>query len=677
MSRLSPPLAARFEAIRVVGQGGFGQVLAVREIAGGRLGALKRIAFQGDGARELREARVASELRDPGLVDVYEVGVAGDEVYLFMELADGTLEDLFDEEDPTRALELLADAGGGLAALHAAGLVHRDVKPANVLRVGDRGKLADLGLVRGPDLPTLTATGVILGTPDYLAPEQARGERPGPASDIFAYAAVAYRILARRRVYPGDDPGAVVMAAARGERSPLEAAGLPEGPGRQLLEAALSIAPADRPGDVVEVAAALRQLAGTDLRRPAPNPTITARQPESRPQKGLSSRTPRGRRSRARSATGDRLRTRRSLIRRMATFGVALGTAALVAWGLRLQGTPPPPAPPTEQTPEPDVVAEGFREADHILAGLTELLRDPGVEGFMNSRELSKLPPEEQRRRVDDPVVLRFRRFTRTYRKWIQATVAAGREPELDELPSVRLAQRLEAFLYGYRNFLRNSYGFDAKGLLRPDRPHLDPIVAARAKRILEDLQNSALRLAREVVADQSIPRRFATFLALRLHSVTREGTTWRFLDVAIAEFHATTSPEVTWLRADTVVTAILRFDDVLPGRCTERAKWLTLLHASLPPAPASLSAVELTSLVGRQVGIELRVHAWCKNKDIGTLGRIQTALQRWRAHPGVSTDWDVQRRRLFDSFDRALEAVAETPAARFVDEYLRRSTPP
>jgi serine/threonine-protein kinase len=674
VAELPPSLAARFEAVRVVGQGGFGQVLEVRERTGGRRGALKRVALRGDGERELREARIASQLRDPGLVEVYEVGLLDGEVFLFLELAEGTLEDLLDQRDPRRALDLLADAGSGLTALHRAGLVHRDVKAANVLRVAGRGKLADLGLVRGGDLRTLTATGVILGTPDYLAPELARGERAEPAADVFAYAALAYRILAGHGVYRGESPGEVVMAAARGEVASLEATGLPAGPARRTLAAALAGDPAARPGEVEEVVDALRTLANEpDLEAPrAPRPGGTTLPP-------AATRMPRARAARRRSSTGARPRPPGHLGRRLAPLGLALGASLLVGWALQIPQAAPegPPAPPPPPANGEDPLSARFTDLKAQLEAIVQVLVAPGVRGFLNSRELAALPPEDQRWRVDDPVILRFGRFCRAFATWIEDMVAAGRAAELDGLDTMGLELRLESFLYGYRNLLRDARGLSARSILDKGWRAPDPMVAERARRLHDDVRSTTLGLADRVEAVEGLTPRFSVFFPMRLHSVIREGSTWRYLDPAVELLGSVPSPDVAWEDASTIVTAIHRYGDILPGRCEARRQILGDIHERLPEVPDGLTARAFTAIVVKFVSLEARMLEWCAERESGGLGRVETMLRIWSRHAGVRASWESSRAQGLEGLGDEMRDIRDTPMGQRLATVLGSPAPP
>ncbi len=164
------------------------------------------------------EARRAASVVHPNVVPVYDVGV--DEApYMVMELIEGG--DLAKvlaagPVPPERAARLTADAAAALQAAHNAGLVHRDVKPGNILlRADGQAVVADFGIARATGEDSMTKTGAMLGSVEYFSPEQARGERAGPSSDIYALGVVLYELLTGRRAFTGDTPYAVATARLR------------------------------------------------------------------------------------------------------------------------------------------------------------------------------------------------------------------------------------------------------------------------------------------------------------------------------------------------------------------------------------------------------------------------------------------------------------------------------
>jgi serine/threonine-protein kinase len=199
-------IRGRYRLERRLGGGGMATVHLARDLELDRPVAVKLLADHlADDAelreRFVREARLAARLAHPNVVAVYDAGEEEGAPYIVMEHVDGeTLADLLRREgrlDPARAVGLALQACAGLAHAHEAGLVHRDVKPGNLLlRRDGTVKIADFGIARAAETTRLTLAGTILGTAAYLAPEQAAGEEVTPAADVYSLAAVLYECLA-------------------------------------------------------------------------------------------------------------------------------------------------------------------------------------------------------------------------------------------------------------------------------------------------------------------------------------------------------------------------------------------------------------------------------------------------------------------------------------------------
>jgi hypothetical protein len=196
----------RIEA--VAGRGGMGVVYRATELSLGRPVALKLLAPDRAGDREFRERfqrewRMAASIDHPNVIPVYAAGEQDGSLYLVMRYVGGTdLHALLREQGrlaPERAAELVAQLASALDAAHAAGLVHRDVKPANVLLAGDHAYLSDFGLTRlaGSDT-SLTGSGQWIGTVEYCSPEQLRGERTDARADVYSLGCVLFAALCGR-----------------------------------------------------------------------------------------------------------------------------------------------------------------------------------------------------------------------------------------------------------------------------------------------------------------------------------------------------------------------------------------------------------------------------------------------------------------------------------------------
>ena len=212
-------LDGRYRVDTMIATGGMSTVYRGLDIRLDRPVALKVMdsRYAGDHqflTRFQREARAVARLKDPGLVAVYDQGIDGQHPFLVMELIEGgTLRELLRERGPMpphAAAAVLGPVLGGLAVAHRAGLVHRDVKPENVL-ISDDGevKIADFGLVRAVAEAKITSTSVILGTAAYLSPEQVGTGDAGPRSDVYAVGVLTYELLTGRTPFTGDNALAV------------------------------------------------------------------------------------------------------------------------------------------------------------------------------------------------------------------------------------------------------------------------------------------------------------------------------------------------------------------------------------------------------------------------------------------------------------------------------------
>ena len=221
-------LPDRYTGAEPIGRGGMGEIVRATDTALGRSVAIKlldRRYAEDEAVRErfTREALAVARLSgNSHTVTIYDVGEWQSRPYIVMEyLGGGSLQDRIVKEGaqpPSRALDWLEEAAGALDAAHRQGIVHRDVKPANLLldRSG-RVYVADFGIASATGLGSLTQTGTVLGTSSYLSPEQAMGERTTPASDLYSLAVVAFELLTGRRPFEGDSVAAEAAAHVTGE----------------------------------------------------------------------------------------------------------------------------------------------------------------------------------------------------------------------------------------------------------------------------------------------------------------------------------------------------------------------------------------------------------------------------------------------------------------------------
>jgi hypothetical protein len=227
LGRLGP-----YEVLEVIGRGGMGVVLKAFDLALRRVVALKVLAPQWAAsatARQcfVREARAAAAVRHDHVIDIHAVEEAAGLPYLVMEhVTGGSLQERLDRGGPLTSAEVArigAQTAAGLAAAHARGLVHRDVKPANILfdETTGRVKLTDFGLARAAEDAGLTQSGVVAGTPAYMAPEQARGEAADHRADLFSLGSVLYALSAGRPPYRAEGALAVLRQVADDAPPPL------------------------------------------------------------------------------------------------------------------------------------------------------------------------------------------------------------------------------------------------------------------------------------------------------------------------------------------------------------------------------------------------------------------------------------------------------------------------
>lgn len=280
-----------------IATGGMGEVWRATDTTLGREVAVKllKAEYADDPAFRQRfeiEARHAAALHHPNVAGVFDVGESTSQdgsgaprPFLVMELVDGEpLSTLLRRGvDDGRSLDrevlrdLMAQAGDAVGAAHAAGIVHRDIKPANLMVTPQRQvKITDFGIARAADAVGLTQTGAVMGTPQYLSPEQARGETATPRSDVYSLGVVAFECLAGRRPFEADSPVATALAHLR-EPVPDLPSDVPSDLAA-VVQRALAKDPADRFADGTAFAVALRDPA-TAVRM-APVPPVVPVAPE-------------------------------------------------------------------------------------------------------------------------------------------------------------------------------------------------------------------------------------------------------------------------------------------------------------------------------------------------------------------------------------------------------------
>lgn len=343
-----PLLSDRYDLLRSLGEGSAGTVHLARDVETGRTVAVKVLKsgpaiIPQAAERFQQEARTLAKIESPYVVRVLDFGQADDVLFLVMEYADGhDLSQLVKADGPMapeRATQVLRDVARGLEAIHAGGVVHRDLKPGNViLDAQGTPRIADFGLAKavgGSDVRT--RDGMILGTPGFVAPEILQGHPPSPAADMYALGVLAHYLLLGRIPFEGKDHAAVFQAQLRGVPSGRGDA-LP--PGLRRLVSQLTTRQVGARLDAARVAKALENVR-LDEAPPAPSTELAPTGMTQPQREHLSTAT-----------------FRRRGLRGLAT---ASGLLAVLLWlvvGPRPPAPPPPPTPPPGAGVSTDAVVE-------------------------------------------------------------------------------------------------------------------------------------------------------------------------------------------------------------------------------------------------------------------------------------------------------------------------------
>ena len=263
----------RYELDSRIAVGGMGEVWEATDHVIGRTVAIKILKdeYMGDPGfleRFRAEARHAALVNHEGIASVFDYGEENGSAFLVMELVPGeALSTILEREtslSTDKTLDIVAQTSAALQAAHAAGLVHRDIKPGNLLITPDgRVKITDFGIARIADQVPLTATGQVMGTVQYLSPEQASGHPASPATDIYSLGIVAYESLAGKRPFTGESQVAIAMAQINEQAPPLPATVAQ--PVQNFVSAMIAKKPEERPGSAATVARAATALRRGDL----------------------------------------------------------------------------------------------------------------------------------------------------------------------------------------------------------------------------------------------------------------------------------------------------------------------------------------------------------------------------------------------------------------------------
>ena len=266
-------LGGRFQLTTRIAIGGMGEVWKARDLVLGRIVAIKVLKeeYTGDPGflqRFRAEARHTALLNHVGIANVFDYGEEEGSAYLVMELVPGQpLSSIIEHEQvlsPDRTLSIIAQTARALSVAHAQGLVHRDVKPGNLLITPDgRVKVTDFGIARLANQVPLTQTGQVMGTAQYLAPEQATGQTATGSSDIYALGVIGYECLTGHRPFSGESQIAIALAQVNDAPPPLPES-LPT-PVRALLMSMLAKDPKDRPENAIKLAEAAEAIRNGDI----------------------------------------------------------------------------------------------------------------------------------------------------------------------------------------------------------------------------------------------------------------------------------------------------------------------------------------------------------------------------------------------------------------------------
>ncbi len=380
----------RFVVEDVLGEGAMGVVVRARDTELDRVVAIKLVSPSVDGStsddvlheRLRREAKAMAQLSHPNVITVHEVGSHGDHLYVVMELcAGGNLREwlVAQPRSQDQIIDCFRQAAHGLAAAHAAGLVHRDFKPDNVLVGADgRVRVADFGLVRSHKQAseTLTQSGLILGSPAYMAPEQHLGKPATPAADQFGFCVALWEALSGRRPFSGSSYIELAMNVVDGKLQPLPSEARVPAHVHALLVKGLTVDASARWSSMAQIADALGGAAIAAA--PAPSPKGTPWIP----------------------------------LAAVATIAVAAAAAALLIPGddakkspadaaVASKPVPPPPADKNTANPNPwarannndEVIAKSKAQADRVIEQMKKLA-NPGP-GAMTIEQVNKLIAEK------------------------------------------------------------------------------------------------------------------------------------------------------------------------------------------------------------------------------------------------------------------------------------------
>jgi serine/threonine-protein kinase len=288
---ISELLGDRYEILSKLGSGAFGEVYAATDTTLHRKVAIKRIrldAFaEGPQLEEVkrrfvREAQVAAQLRHPSLVTIHDIAAKGSSSFMVMELVEGrTLQAHLRERgrlDLEETVHIVSQAAAALDYAHGRGVVHRDIKPANLMiEPSGHVKVMDFGIAKAEASGNITRTGAILGTPNYMSPEQARGDAVDGRADLFSLGCILYECLSGQRPFVGDSVTAILLKILNEAPPPIDFRKLKlPAPLGEVLGRALAKDPKERYPTGQRLTEALREAAALTAARTVPLPAEVA-----------------------------------------------------------------------------------------------------------------------------------------------------------------------------------------------------------------------------------------------------------------------------------------------------------------------------------------------------------------------------------------------------------------
>ena len=283
--RAGTTLGDRYTLERLIAVGGMGEVWKANDVDLHRDVAVKVLKDSAHGnetflRRFRNEAKNAAGLAHPNIAQIFDYGDHDGIAFLVMELVDGEPLSTILERDRTiseaRVVRILDGTASGLAVAHAAGVMHRDIKPGNLLIVDDTVKITDFGVSRGMDQTTLTATGMVMGTAQYLAPELALGKQATPASDLYALGIIAFESVVGKRPFTAASAVDIAIAQVNEPVPPLPASVSPAM--QDLIHLLLEKNPRKRPHSAQDLRSVLAAMEVPDAAPPPAAPAPRARE---------------------------------------------------------------------------------------------------------------------------------------------------------------------------------------------------------------------------------------------------------------------------------------------------------------------------------------------------------------------------------------------------------------